>query len=111
MDDTSTDKDDFYEELRLEIENIDIPMMEDMSEYDDLVKLGRISKSTRETKNLLPPIISEYLSCYRLVGYDLHGNEVVISNHSTPIEKSGMDHLFMREFSNLMSSQKKDNGI
>lgn len=105
---SDTDDEDF-KELEYQINNLDEGIEDfDYHEYDELTKLGKIVKSTNETKKLLPPIISEYLSCYKLVGFDLHGNEINITKHKTPIEKNALESSFMKEFSNLMSAQKHD---
>jgi hypothetical protein len=41
--------------------------------------------------------LSEFLTCFKLIGYDLEGNPINISISSTKLDKSALENLFMQE--------------
>jgi hypothetical protein len=51
--------------------------------------------------------IMEFMSCYKLMGYDLNGDLVILSIHNNKLEESALDNLFVQEFGKFMSSRTK----
>lgn len=43
--------------------------------------------------------MGEFLSCFKLIGYDLDGNPVNLTVYKEKIEKSALDNLFMEQIS------------
>lgn len=49
--------------------------------------------------------VGEFLSCFKLMGYDLDGNPVNLTVYKEKIEKSALDNLFMQQMSVFMESR------
>jgi hypothetical protein len=41
--------------------------------------------------------LSEFLTCFKLMGYDLEGNPINISISNSKLDKSALENLFMQE--------------
>jgi hypothetical protein len=49
--------------------------------------------------------ISQFLTCFRLVGYDLDGNEVQMTVSHTKLEKSALDNMIVETFGEFMADK------
>jgi hypothetical protein len=49
--------------------------------------------------------ISEFMGCYRLMGYDIEGNPINLMISNNKMEQSAIDNLFVQEFGKFMSSR------
>ncbi len=49
--------------------------------------------------------ISEFMSCYRLMGYDIDGNPINLSITNNKMEQSAIDNMFIQEFGKFMGSR------
>jgi hypothetical protein len=49
--------------------------------------------------------MGEFLSCFKLMGYDLDGNPVNLTVYKEKIEKSALDNLFMEQISKFCSRE------
>lgn len=49
--------------------------------------------------------LGEFLTCFKLIGYDLDGNPVELTCYKEAIEKSALDNLFMENISKYMGSK------
>lgn len=47
--------------------------------------------------------LGEFLSCFRLIGYDLDGNPINLTCYKEKIEKSALDNLFMEQVAKFCS--------
>jgi len=64
---------------------------------------GRVK--IRET---LKGVIGEFLSCYKIIGYDDDGNFVNITNVHTKMEESAIENSFIEEFGRFMANRRGD---
>jgi hypothetical protein len=55
--------------------------------------------------NALIGTIGEFLSCFKLIGYDLDGNPINMTVYKEKIEKSALDNAFMEEIGRFMNSR------
>lgn len=81
---------------------------DDFGEFDEITRIAKKSKSTQDTRIHIENILSEFLPCYRIMGFDIHGNEINIESHQNSMEKGALDNMFVSEFSKLMSNNKQD---
>jgi hypothetical protein len=49
--------------------------------------------------------LGEFLTCFKLMGYDLDGNPINLTVYKEKIEKSALDNLFMEQIQTFMSSR------
>lgn len=49
--------------------------------------------------------VGEFLSCFKLMGYDLDGNPVNLTVYKEKIEKSALDNLFMESINKFLSDR------
>jgi hypothetical protein len=81
---------------------------DDLDENDEIKKLiieslkmkVRTNKSCPSRVRMQKSIIaclSEFLTCYKLMGYDLEGNPISISISNSKLDKSALENLFMQE--------------
>lgn len=49
--------------------------------------------------------IAEFLSCFRLIGFDLDGNPIAMTIYNNKMEKSALDNAFIQNFGDFMSSR------
>ena len=49
--------------------------------------------------------MGEFLSCFKLMGYDLDGNPVNLTVYKEKIEKSALDNLFLEQISSFMEKR------
>lgn len=47
--------------------------------------------------------LGEFLTCFKLIGYDLDGNYVHLTVNKTPLDKSALEQSFMKEFGKFMN--------
>lgn len=55
--------------------------------------------------NALIGTIGEFLSCFKLIGYDLEGNPINMTVYKEKIEKSALDNAFMEEIGRFMNTR------
>lgn len=48
-------------------------------------------------------VVGEFLSSYRIIGYDYEGQHINLTCHKTPLDKAALDNAFIEEFSKFMS--------
>lgn len=56
--------------------------------------------------NTIISVLSEFLSCFRLIGYDLNGDPVNMLIYKEKIEKSALDNAFMEEVAKSMINKE-----
>jgi hypothetical protein len=61
-------------------------------------------------KNALKATMQEFLTCGKLIGYDLDGNVVEISFHSNKLEDNAMQNLFIQKFGEFMANRMNISG-
>ena len=49
--------------------------------------------------------LCEFMSCYRLIGFDLDGNPLSLMLYNTKMEKSALDDQFVGEINKFISSK------
>jgi hypothetical protein len=49
--------------------------------------------------------LGEFLTCFKLIGYDLDGNPINMTVYKEKIEKAALDNLFMETVSTFMSER------
>ena len=71
------------------------------------VKLGEKRKLPKKVQinRALISTISEFLKCFKLIGYDLDGNPVVLTIYNEKIEKSALDNAFLEQIGKFMESR------
>lgn len=69
------------------------------------IKEKRKIPKRNQINNALISTIGEFLSCFKLIGYDLEGNPVNMTVYKEKIEKSALDNAFMEEISKFMNSK------
>lgn len=47
--------------------------------------------------------LGEFLTCFKLIGYDLDGNYVNLTINKTALDKSALEQSFMKEFGKFMN--------
>jgi hypothetical protein len=74
-------------------------------------KLKRDRKGSKSViKNALKATMQEFLTCGKLIGYDLDGNVVEISFHSNKLEDNAMQNLFIQKFGEFMAGRMNISG-
>ena len=58
-----------------------------------------------QLNNALIGTIGEFLSCFKLIGYDLEGNPINMTVYKEKIEKSALDNAFMEEIGKFMNGR------
>lgn len=53
----------------------------------------------------LVSVIGEFLSTYRVIGYDYEGQPVSLTIYRNPMDKSALDNQFLDEFSKFMAKR------
>lgn len=71
-------------------------------EHDPRIKEIR---KKQELEDILKSRIEEFMSCYRLVGFDYSGRPITISASHNVMERSALDSIFTDEFSKFMESK------
>jgi len=62
----------------------------------------RKAPSKVELNRALVATLGEFLSCYRLIGYDLSGNPVKMQIYQEKMQKAALDNAFMEEINAFM---------
>ncbi len=47
--------------------------------------------------------LGEFLTCFKLIGYDIDGNFVNLTVSKTPLDKSALEQSFIKEFGKVMN--------
>lgn len=73
------------------------------------VKLEERKKiSTRVQLNrALVATMSEFLGCYKLMGYDLDGNPISMTVYNNKLQKSALENFFVQEIGKFMSTREE----
>lgn len=58
-----------------------------------------------ELNNALVSTLGEFLTCFKLMGYDLDGNPINITFYKEKMEKSALDNSFMEEIGKFMQGR------
>ncbi len=58
-----------------------------------------------QVNSALKAVASEFLTCFRIMGFDIDGNPVSMTIMHNKMEQSALDSLFMSEFGKFMSSR------
>lgn len=99
MEDITPEPPDFREFSDDEIKNI---LKEALSlQLKDKKKIPK----KNQLNNALIGTIGEFLSCFKLIGYDLDGNPINMTVYKEKMEKSALDNAFMEEIGRFMSSR------
>jgi hypothetical protein len=53
---------------------------------------------TAQLKSSIGGVLSEFLSCFKIMGYDFDGNPVEMSVIHNRMEKSAIDNMFVQSF-------------
>lgn len=69
------------------------------------IKEKRKIPKKNEINNALIGTIGEFLSCFKLIGYDLEGNPINMTVYKEKIEKSALDNAFMEEIGRFMNGR------
>jgi hypothetical protein len=51
--------------------------------------------------------IGEFLSCFKLMGYDLDGNPLSLTVYKEKIQKSAIDNMFLEEMGRFLASKSQ----
>jgi hypothetical protein len=99
MEDINPEPPDFREFSDDEIKNI---LKEALSlRLKDKKKIPK----KNQLNNALIGTIGEFLSCFKLIGYDLDGNPINMTVYKEKIEKSALDNAFMTEIGRFMQNR------
>ena len=69
------------------------------------IKEKRKVPKKNELNNALIGTIGEFLSCFKLIGYDLEGNPINMTVYKEKMEKSALDNAFMEELGRIISNR------
>jgi hypothetical protein len=69
------------------------------------LKNERRKNSPPLTNNALKAILKEFMTCGKLLGYDLDGNIIEISFHDNKMEDNAMQNLFIQKFGEFMAGR------
>lgn len=76
----------------------------------DALKMRINDSSNIPKKNKLNIVLSnsicEFMSCYRLLGFDMDGNPVNMIIYHSPIEKAALEAQFLDEISKYMMTKR-----
>lgn len=65
----------------------------------------RIPRRNQLNKALISTL-GEFLSCYKLIGYDLDGNPINLQIYNEPIQKSALENAFVDEINKFMEDRR-----
>lgn len=65
----------------------------------------RIPRRNQLNKALIATL-GEFLSCYKLIGYDLDGNPINLQIYNEPIQKSALENAFVDEINKFMEDRR-----
>jgi hypothetical protein len=71
-----------------------------------LVEDKKLPNKVKLNKALIDTL-SQFLECYRIMGYDLEGNPVNLFIHNNKMEESAMNNMFVQEFGKFMGQHVK----
>lgn len=92
--------DDEFEEFK--DEEIEAILREALkSKLEDKRKVPRRNQLNQALVNTL----GEFLTCWKIMGYDYDGNPVNMSIYKEKVQKSALDNQFMEEVSKFMGSK------
>ena len=58
-----------------------------------------------ELNKALITTLTEFLTCFKIIGYDYNGDPVNLTVYKEKMEKSALDNQFMEEISDFMSKK------
>ncbi len=69
-------------------------------------KLKKEKRGTKgDVKSALKATLQEFMSCGKLIGYDLDGNIIDIPFHNNKMEDNAMQNLFVQKFGEFMANK------
>jgi hypothetical protein len=69
------------------------------------IKEERSLPKKQQLVTALKDTLSEFMTCFRLVGYDLDGNSIQMTYSHNKLEKSALDDIFIESFGEFMSDK------
>jgi hypothetical protein len=69
------------------------------------IKEKRKVPRKNELNKALINTLGEFLTCFKIIGYDYDGNPVNMTIYREKLEKSALDNAFMEEIGKFMSSR------
>lgn len=70
------------------------------------LKEQRQKPTKNQLYSALKCTIGEFMSCYRLMGFDLDGNPINMVVFTNNMEKMALDNAFMQKFGEFMNGSK-----
>lgn len=61
--------------------------------------------SQDQLNTALTDVLGEFLTCYRIFGFDMDGKPITLNKSHNTMEKSAIENLFVNEFGKFMSSR------
>ena len=61
--------------------------------------------SQDQLNTALTDVLGEFLTCYRIFGFDMDGKPIAIAKSHNNMEKSAMENMFVQEFGRFMSQR------
>ena len=96
----------------------DNPEKEDLNEFSDdeiknilkealsmKIKDRRKIPKKNQLNKALVDTLGEFLTCFKVIGYDYDGNPVNMTVYKEKIEKSALDNAFMEEIGKFMGGR------
>ena len=78
----------------------------------DSIKMKIRENRTKPTKvrinQAIVSSLSEFLVCFKLIGYDIDGNPVNLTVTNTKMDKSALDNAFVEEITQFMTDKMMD---
>jgi len=68
----------------------------------------RTKPSKVRTNQAIVSSLSEFLVCFKLIGYDIDGNPVNLTVTHTKMDKSALDNAFVEEITQFMTDRMMD---
>lgn len=62
----------------------------------------------KEVYKALSSYMSEFMACYKLIGYDLEGHPVKMKFYSNKLEEDALTHAFLEDFGEFISNEEPE---
>lgn len=69
------------------------------------IKEKRKIPNKNQINKAMIAVLGEFLTCFKIIGYDLNGDPINMTIYKEKIEKSALDNLFMEQISKFMASR------
>ena len=70
------------------------------------LKEQRQKPTKNQLHSALKSTMGEFMSCWRLMGFDLDGNPINMAIYNNNMEKAALDNAFMQKFGEFMNGTK-----